>query len=58
MYNEAGFEKSSWYFNAALGTLKESEKPSACSSCGNCNPICPQGIDIPDALKKFDGLIN
>jgi len=57
MYNEAGFDQG-WYFRAALGMLKESEKPEACTSCGNCNPLCPQGIDIPDAMKKFNALIS
>jgi len=57
MYNEAGFEQG-WYFRAALGALKEGEKPSACTSCSKCSPLCPQGIDIPDAMKKFNALIN
>jgi predicted aldo/keto reductase-like oxidoreductase len=56
MYNEAGFEMG-WFLQTAIRTLKESEKPTACTGCGKCSPYCPQGIDIPEALKKFGKLL-
>ena len=27
---------------------------SACTGCGACSPLCPQGIDIPKALEQVD----
>jgi len=36
-----------------LRAMKEEELPAACTACGACNPLCPQGIDIPAALKQF-----
>ena len=57
MYNEAGFEVA-WMLRAALGALKDEEKPAACIDCGSCMPLCPQNIDIPLALQKFNKLIS
>jgi hypothetical protein len=56
MYNEAGFEMG-WFLRAALGALKESEKPGSCSACGKCSPLCPQEIDIPKAMKAFSEML-
>ncbi|MCL2501056.1 MAG: aldo/keto reductase [Defluviitaleaceae bacterium] len=57
MYNEAGFEMG-WFLQAAtIRTLKENEKPTACTGCGKCSPYCPQGIDIPEALGRFGKLL-
>jgi hypothetical protein len=57
MYNEAGYEVS-WSLNSVLRTMKDAEKPAACIGCGVCNPLCPQGIDIAEALRKFAALIG
>ena len=57
MYNEAKFEVA-WFLQAALNSLKESEKPMACISCGKCSPLCPQNIDIARSLKMFSELIK
>ena len=41
-----------------LKAMKENELPSACISCEACNALCPQGIDIPAALKQFSQALN
>ena len=56
-YNEAANEFG-WYVNDVMDTLSDNEKPSACIKCAACNPKCPQDIDIPDVLSKFDKLLN
>ena len=33
--------------------LPEDKKPSACISCGKCKKICPQNIDIPQAMQDL-----
>ncbi len=39
--------------NFTLGAMVEEELPSACLACGECKELCPQGIDIPDVMKRF-----
>ena len=29
-----------------------------CSGCGQCNPHCPQGIDIPAKLQEIDRFVE
>ena len=36
-----------------LDTLPEDKLPSACIGCGKCAQICPQGIDVPDVMRRF-----
>ena len=36
-----------------LDALPEDKLPQACISCGKCARICPQGIDIPAAMKEL-----
>lgn len=31
---------------------------SHCTGCNQCNPHCPQGIDIPKELRRIDGYIE
>jgi len=57
MYNEAGYEVS-WSLNTVLRTMTEAEKPAACIGCGVCEPLCPQGIGISEALSKFASVLN
>ena len=37
-----------------FGTMR----PSACIGCGKCAKICPQGIDIPGAMKDFSQALS
>ena len=29
-----------------------------CTSCNQCNPHCPQGIDIPKELQRIDRFVE
>ena len=57
MYSEAVYDKGLWLLNFTLGAMGDNERPSACLDCGKCNLLCPQGIDIPGAMKDFDAFI-
>lgn len=35
-----------------------SAKPTAAPGCGQCNPHCPQGIDIPAKLQEIDRFVE
>ena len=58
MYNEAKSVEQPGLLRFALGALDEAQFPSACLACGDCMSLCPQGIQIPDVLEKFDALIQ
>ncbi|MDO5446663.1 MAG: aldo/keto reductase [Prevotellaceae bacterium] len=42
-----------------IETLDESKQPKSCLACGACASVCPQGIDIPQAMsdlaESYDG---
>ena len=42
----------------ALGAMPEEKHPSACIGCGSCSAVCPQQIDIPEALSHFAELMQ
>ena len=52
MYDEASFERP-FTLNFTLGAEKEAELPSTCQAGGECKALCPQGIDIPEIMKRF-----
>jgi len=57
--NEMQFGKGSFvtkYYT--ISAMTEAELPSACISCGKCNVLCPQEIDIPAVLKQFTDVLN
>ncbi|NLO85359.1 MAG: 4Fe-4S dicluster domain-containing protein [Clostridiales bacterium] len=58
LYNEASYEKAMWLVDFTLGAMNENELPGACVECGACSALCPQSIDIPDIMKKFDNMIK
>jgi predicted aldo/keto reductase-like oxidoreductase len=47
MYGEEGW--ANWAYNVAM---KEDERASTCTECGECLEKCPQMIEIPDWLAK------
>ena len=42
----------------ALGAMPPEKHPSACIGCGSCSAVCPQQIDIPEALGHFAELME
>ncbi len=42
----------------ALGAMPADKHPSACIGCGSCAAVCPQQIDIPEALAHFAQLMG
>jgi predicted aldo/keto reductase-like oxidoreductase len=52
MYGEEGW--ANWAYNIAM---KEDERASACTECGECLEKCPQMIEIPDWLAKAHGTL-
>lgn len=58
MFNEASHDRGIHGIRRALQRMDEKELPAACIACGVCAGLCPQQIDIPDVLKKFDELIK
>lgn len=42
----------------ALGAMPPDKHPSACIGCGACSSVCPQQIDIPEALADFARLMG
>lgn len=57
MYNESRFENP-FTLNFTLGAMKGEELPGACAGCGACARLCPQGINIPDVMKRFAGVLE
>lgn len=53
IYNQVRFDKSGFTASMYLDSLPEDKLPSACIGCGQCAAICPQKIDIPEALKDL-----
>ena len=59
LYNEH-LSRPSFAFIApmALGAMPADKHPSACIGCGACAQVCPQQIDIPEALADFARLMG
>ncbi len=41
-----------------LNLISEGRPSEMCLNCGKCVEICPQGIDIPDILRKSDEMLD
>ena len=59
LYNE---EKNADHYlwpsiDFTIDAMNEAELPAACIACDTCTKLCPQGIEIPDVLKKFAQLL-
>ena len=53
LYNEFTFTNGGFIAPMSIASLDESKRPSACIACGACKEVCPQNIDIPNALENF-----
>ncbi len=60
LYNEAsnGGDGVWTTLGFTLDAMAPSELPSACINCGACTQICPQAIDIPEVMRKFDAVLS
>lgn len=51
-YNELRFSLSP-LVRSRMELLPEDKQPSACISCGKCSHICPQNINVPEAMRDL-----
>ncbi len=56
-FNDAKLHPKSFTVPMMLDTLPKDKLPSACIGCGQCAMVCPQKIDIPQAMSDFSDLI-
>ncbi len=56
-YNDVHFDAVGFTVGMQMDALPKEKLPSACIGCGACTKICPQGIDIPAALKGLCEII-
>ena len=52
-YNEHVFTGGGFIAPMALSSFPKDKLPSECIGCGSCKRVCPQGIDIPEAMRDF-----
>ena len=55
LYNEHVFTGGGFLALMAMMSLPEDKKPSACIGCRSCEQVCPQQIEISEAMKDFCG---
>ena len=55
LYNEHVFTGGGFLAPMAMMSLPEDKKPSACIGCRSCEQVCPQQIEISEAMKDFCG---
>ena len=59
LYNEnTSREEGRFIAPMAISALPEDKRPKACIGCGKCAAVCPQQIDIPDAMEKFAEMLG
>ena len=58
LYNEHAYSEGGFIAPMALAALDQDKLPSACIGCGECAKVCPQTIDIPGTMKKFNELLG
>ena len=49
------------YFNFLIGydrSVPKLRQASHCTGCNQCNPHCPQSIDIPKELHRIDAYVE
>ena len=58
LYNEHCFTEGGFIAPMALSSYPKEKLPSACIGCGSCQAVCPQQIDIPEAMSDFAQKLN
>lgn len=57
-FNDLKFQTASFTVGMQMDSLPEDKRPHACIGCGACAAVCPQQIDIPEALKEFANMLD
>ena len=57
-YNDMKYSGGNMIVRMQFDALPEEKMPSACIGCGACSQVCPQGIDVPTALKELTVLME
>lgn len=58
LYNEHCFTGGGFIAPMVLGALPENKRPGACIGCKNCEAVCPQQINISQAMSNFAEKLN
>ena len=53
LYNEFNFTGGGFLAPMRINALPEEKRPSACIGCKGCESLCPQGIEISEAMADF-----
>lgn len=53
LYNEHRYSGGGFLAPMAIQAMEESKRPSACLGCRACEAVCPQKIQISEAMKDF-----
>lgn len=56
IYNNYAVSKQKWQFLRDMGAMEETKLSSSCIRCGDCLPLCPQHIEIPDRMEEINEL--
>jgi predicted aldo/keto reductase-like oxidoreductase len=57
--DDSSFRKARRAYLSSYGrTVERFRQADHCIGCGQCNPHCPQGIDIPKELRKIDKYVE
>ncbi len=56
-YNDMRFDHS-MNIRMRIDSMPEDKRPSVCIGCGKCARICPQGIDVPGAMRDFAAALD
>ena len=57
-YNDLKYSGSNMVVAMQFDAIPPEKQPDACIGCGACSAVCPQGIDIPAAMRELPGLIQ
>ena len=57
-YNDLKYSGSNMVIAMQFDAIPPEKQPAACIGCGACSAVCPQGIDIPAAMRELPDLIK
>lgn len=58
LYNEHNFVKDGFMAPMAIGALPSEKRPNACLGCKSCEAVCPQQIQIAEAMQKLSEMLK